>query len=246
MKRRLNTLAPLLLAMLVVGAVAAQSALAEEEFFHSHAESTVITAQEDPAEPSQVFTIKNAGGEVKAVVSCEEKRLEGLVSGTEHNGETLGATYTTQEATVHPEYFACASSIGGSTIVLTNGCHTLLSGTDNEHGEAAVNCGAGAIEVKTEAGCVIKVGSQNLNSGSASYENDKSGSTQEWSVTVTVAATSVSYSSNFICQLAGIPKEGKNAEFVGSVVARGFEYQGGVTGEYEESAQVGIWFGPAE
>jgi hypothetical protein len=246
MVRPLKVVGLALLGGLTLSALGAQAACATN-FLHSHLENTVLTATQDEAEPTQVLTLPNNAGEVKGEAQCKELKLEGTASGAKHEG-ALGATFTTIPLTVHPIYGGCEflKPFKAAATVTTGTCHLQLgTETSEEHGGETIECGTGSIEISTPStGCVISIASQTPQSG-VHYTNVKPATTSEWDITGNSTLTALSYTSNFACQLAGIPASSARGELKGKFTAKGYEDLGGSTGEYKEGPQTGIWWGEA-
>lgn len=257
MSGNLKALGFLFSAALAISAFAAQTAMAEVEYFHSHKENTIVTGE---SLGTQTFSV--APG--KEFVLCTGAKLAGTQAvGEKHVGEKLGTSYTFNSTTVHPEYFGGGAGSGctlkglegASTIpVNTGSCHFKLAAETgvSKHGPASIECGTGAIEISFSIGgfnCVIKYPTQTTGAGGVSYESVKAGATGEWDLKAKFTLEGVSFTTNNGkgCMLIGIPKETKEAVIAGEFTLRGFEDREKTeTGVYEEAAQTGIWHGKAE
>jgi hypothetical protein len=225
MIRNLKALGLALVAVFAMTALAAQAAQAAE--FHSEVASTVGTTAQDASAPNQVTKIFNNSNVLKAEIVCSVFKGEGEQSGT-----------VASETTLRPEYKECTGTFGGATVT-TNMCHyTLGSATTASKGHSSIVCpGTEKIEISS-AGCVIKVGSQTATEGGVHYVTIGSGNKRQ--VTSEANVSSIEYTSNFTCQLAGIPASGSNSTYEGKTVTTGFEKKGGETTSYEEGSQVGV------
>lgn len=249
-------------AMSAVAASAAHAAMEGEEFFHSHVnlaavhpDSFILTGEQLG---NHVFTPKPGG----AAVTCKKAKFEGTEEVTQTQSEheinhtdgvfthqpPLGnKTLTNTSSTVTPTYSEC-EAFGGAATVTTTECHYRLVATTNESslGASEIKC-SGTKKITVEAaGCKLEIGSQTP-TGGVNYENNKTGSTNEWDIKAKSAVTGISFNTNgaFACTLAGIPKEGKEGTYSGEVTIKGFEdEEPSITGTYHEGSQLGIWKGP--
>jgi hypothetical protein len=259
MSRNLKALGIALAGMFVLSAVAAQGAFAEE-FFHAHSKHVVIKGEAHPQAPTQKTIINNNAGEKKGEVQCKKLEITGDVEGV---GPTEG-TWTSTLATVRPKYSECevVSPFKAAATVNTGKCHYRFTsntvetaGTGLKHGPVKVTCPKGEnIKIETPStGCVITVTNPENPVGSGEfgqtpkdgvvYTNVNTGGvTKTKELTVHATAKGIEFTSNFTCQLAGIPASGEKAEYEGTSTVKAFEYRSGDTelGYPELGEQVGI------
>lgn len=258
MTRNLKVFALALFAVCAMGALAGSVAQATE-FFHSHKEKTILTG-EAPFLSEQVLTI------VPGVsLRCEIARLRGTEVGTKSV-----TTFTTETITLHPEYERCNLS-GAGAIVRTRECHFKLFAATTETsafkpmGNLEIGeCPSFApIEIEVPAFGITIVIENQLIFHAIRYENNKSGSTEEWDVKAATTAgtegkgeagkpTGIKWkcSPKASCKAGFGTSEGTEATYTGEITLKGFADLNvgfeGVTGVYEEGNQTGIWKGPAE
>jgi hypothetical protein len=238
MKRKIKALGLAAIAVFAMSAVVASAAQATE-FFHSHNEHTVLTAN---ATSNQVFAVTSS---VKA--TCTEVSIgEATIGGTKHTEGTLGTTWTQESIEVHPTYTSnsggkCALSPLGEAEVVTTGCnYAFPAATTTGMAPVQIECkGGNTIEIKGP-GCTVKVGSQSTNG--VSYTSNKPAGTNEWDINLTATAEPEFTSTGAACGLFGIPSSGKGS-YTGNVTIRGYKDEG--VGKAHGS-QVGIWYGPTE
>lgn len=243
MTRRLTALGLAMGALLALGAVGAQ---AEVEYFHSHVgeknpDNLILTGEQTG---NHVFTPVPGG----VAFTCKKAKFSSTEEGTTHSGGALGTTVTSESITLTPSYLEC-EAFGVAATVTTTGCHHKWTLHLNFVLFALhFGCEAGKAIEFSAAGCTIKVGTQSPGGG-LSYENNKSGSTNEWDLKAKAAVTGISFSTSgsFACALAGIPKEGTEGTYSGEMTVKGFEdLEKAGTGSYVEGKQLGIWKGPTE
>jgi hypothetical protein len=226
-------------------ALFAEAAQATEYWFHAHSPTArnVITAENEDVHRFRIT--EDETEEAIVTVECGVMKARGDVTGTLHENKLEAKTYTASGITVGVEYSECGSSLGPVTVVTTD-CHYLLtSNTAEFHGAVHIECGAGGIEIKSNLGCVVTIPTQTPEYG-VHYETLGS-ETPEHTVTGSATVRGITYKSNATCQLAGIPKEGSNADYDGKFVAAGYEYESGETKTgYVEGEQVSTWWGPTE
>jgi hypothetical protein len=162
------------------------------------------------------------------------------------------------EATVLPTYYKttpdtkCKSTIGEVTIDV-NGCdYDLTSKTDGKDGaqtdaKVSITCPVGKeIEITGALGCTIKVPEQTPTEGGVVYENGTEGGKKD--LTVKATATGITYTTTNVCTLVGLPTEGNDADYKGTVTVKGFEdlcepEECPINGdEFKEGARVDIEF----
>jgi hypothetical protein len=136
---------------------------------------------------------------------------------------TVTPTYKgTKGITPHTTH--CNSSVGTADIDM-NGCDYILTGhttghdpVGTAHGTISIVCPENKeITVTlTEVGVTLHIHPQTPTTGGVTYTN--TGTNQ---VTVKATVTGITYSCKpaFVCGLGGIPSEGNDADYVGSVVA---------------------------
>jgi hypothetical protein len=261
MNRKLKALG-VALAAIALSAVAAQGALAEE-FFHSHSKHEIITGEQHPQFPNQTTKIRNNAGELKGEVQCKKIRFYGDEEGVETPGT---GTFTTTTATVHPVYEECSviTPFAAAATVNTGKCHYRFTSNTEEttktpevqkHARVRVTCPKGEnIKIETPStGCVMTINNEENPVGSGEfgqtpthgtvYTNvNTTAETNKKEITGHATVKNIKFTSNFTCQLAGIPASGEKAEFEGTVTIRGFRYISGTTesNNYTEGEQVGI------
>jgi hypothetical protein len=128
---------------------------------------------------------------------------------------TLGVTPTTTH---------CEGEGVGTVDVNMHGCTYTLEGntvsSDGTRGPVWINCTAGnEISVAvTELGVTLHIHAQTPTTGGVTYTNVAGTPTK---VTVNAQVTGITYSCEpaFVCFLGGIPSEGNDADYTGSVVA---------------------------
>jgi hypothetical protein len=262
MSRNLKALGLALAAMFALSAVAAQGAFAEE-FFHAHTEHVIITGEQHPQFPIQKTIINNNAGEKKGEVQCKILHLTGDEVGVETPGT---GTWTSTTATVHPVYEECEliSPFKAAATVNTGKCHYRFTSNTEEttktpevqkHARARVTCPKGEnITISTPStGCVITVNNEENPVGSGEFGQTPThgvvytnvNTTKETSkkeLTAHATVKNIKYTSNFTCQLAGIPASGEKAEYEGTATVKAYEYVSGTTesNNYVKGAQVGI------
>jgi hypothetical protein len=262
MSRNLKALGLALAATFALGAMAAQGAFAEE-FFHTHAKHVVITGEQDPQFPNQPLIINNNAGEKKGELTCKKLKLTGDEEGVETPGT---GTWTSTTLTVHPVYEECeiTTPFKSAATVNTGKCHNRLTSNTEEttktpevqkHGRVRTTCPKGEnIKIETPStGCVITINNEENPVGSgefgqtpshgAVYTNvNTTPETNKKEITLHTTVKNLKFTSNFSCQLAGIPASGEKAEFAGTVTLRAFKYVSGTTENenYVEGEQVGI------
>lgn len=232
MTRNLKALGLALVAVFAMSAVAASGAQAES--FHSHAEHTTLTAK---GTSDQTFTITNS-----LSFTCKKMSARGDITGTASGG----GLFTNANATVRPFYEECKASNGDVVNVTTTGCHYRLNAeTDaNGHGKAFIECGTGAIKINDPSnGCTVSIPTGEPTEKGVHYTNEANGGgTNEETIAGEATVTGIHFTSNFICQLGGVPKEGNETHYVGSFTVEGFKYESGNTEEgYVHGPQVGIF-----
>jgi hypothetical protein len=262
MSRNLKALGLALAAMFALSAVAAQGAFAEE-FFHTHAKHVIITGHQHPQFPEQTTIINNNAGEAKGKVICKKLTLEGDEEGVETPGT---GTFTSTTATVRPTYEECevVSPFKAAATVNTGKCHyrftsntevTTKTPEEQKHARARVTCPKGEnIKIETPStGCVITVNNEENPVGSGEfgqtpthgvvYTNvNTTTETNKKEITAHATVKNIKFTSNFTCQLAGIPASGEKAEYTGTATVQAFKWVSGTTegNNYVEGEQVGI------
>jgi len=224
MTRNLKALGLALMAVLALGAIAAGSASAAGERFHSEEKTTIVTGT---SEASHVFAASGFS------VTCTEAHFRGTSVGE------AGGT-TNKFLSLHPIYTGCTSSLGAAPVD-TNGCNYEFNAETNASGHLPIKIvctGANTIKV-TAPGCTLSFGNQTVVNG-ASVTNTGAGTTRD--TTVKATATATFSKSGFGCFVIG----GTTGTYTGPTVVKGFK-DNGTTGDlhtdsaiYHEGAQVGI------
>jgi hypothetical protein len=202
MTRNPKALGLVLVAMLALGAMGAQSApAAVEHSFHSGASKTVLTGQ---SEWGDHILTSTAGFELK----CSSVAFEGTVVGT--NSDTM---------TVHPQYSGCKLN-GGAATITTNGCNFVFGSTttasshwssSEEHATMSIECEPGHHIAVTGPGCNLTL-SASHNSAPVNQSlhgltyiavthNSKDSLTMRW----TLRTTHYTVLPGSFCGLAGHP-----------------------------------------
>jgi hypothetical protein len=224
MTRNLKALGLALMAVLALGAIAAGSASAAGERFHSEEKTTILTGT---SEASHVFAASGFS------VTCTEAHFRGTTIGD--SGTTTSTTLS-----VHPIYTGCTSSLGAAPVD-TNGCNYTFDSETNasKHLPISIFCTPSNVIKVTAPGCTLSFGSQNIVNG-ASVANLGAGTTRD--VTVTATATATFSKSGFGCFVIG----GTTGTYTGPTTVKGFK-DNGTTGDlhtdsaiYHEGAQIGI------
>ncbi|HWL49356.1 MAG TPA: hypothetical protein VNT92_05720 [Acidimicrobiia bacterium] len=190
MIRNLKALGLAVVAVFAMSALTASAAMAGTTSFHSNADHTTITGEQ---EGTNTFSV-NAG-----TIHCSTATFSGTSSAT-----------TTQEITIAPSYSGCKiTAITLETVEATvdmNGCHYLLTSSGQVH----VTCPSAPIRV-TSPICTVTVHPQTVNS--VDYTNTGSGTTT--ATTVESTASSIKYTQSAICPGGG--GEASNGVYAGSV-----------------------------
>jgi hypothetical protein len=262
MNRQLKALGLALAAYVALSAVAVQGALAEE-FFHAHAKKVVITGEQHPQFPNQTLVINNNAGEKKGESVCKKVRFSGDDEGVETPGT---GTFTSTAVTLRPIYEECeiAAPFKAAATVNTGKCHYRFTSNTEEttkipevqkHARVRITCPKGEnIKIETPStGCVITINNEENPVGSGEFGQtpthgvvhtnvNTTAETNKKEITGHATVKNLKFTSNFTCQLAGIPASGEKAEFNGTVTVRAFKYIEGTTetGYPKEGEQVGI------
>jgi hypothetical protein len=264
MNRQLKALGLALVAFVALSAVVAQGALAEE-FFHTHAKHVVITGEQHPQFPQQRTIFNNNAGDKKGELTCKKLHLTGDEEGVETPGT---GTWTSTTLTVHPVYEECeiTTPFKSAATVNTGKCHyrttsntevTTKEPVEQKHARVRITCPKGEnIRIETPStGCVITINNEENPVGSGEfgqttthgvvYTNVNTSATKETNkkeITAHDTWKGIKYTSNFTCQLAGIPASSEKAEYEGTRTTRVFKYVSGTTegNNYVTGEQVGI------
>jgi len=228
-----------LLMTLALGALAAAALAGEGEetvdSFKSESNDTVLTGN-SIGEPN-VFRITNPNIKVECFVST----FAGTVENPPVQEVTIRPTYSGTTANHGSE--KCESGAGEITVDMGE-CDYMLTGRTNKideekvDAEVKIECPGGAEIKLTAPGCTILIPSQVPKEGGVTYENGEGGD-----ITVTATVTGIKYETEgALCSLAGLPKTGENADYLGTITVFGYEDEG--TGEakdeFIEGKQVGI------
>jgi hypothetical protein len=262
MNRQLKALGVALAACFALSAVVAQGAFAEE-LFHAHAQHVVITGEQHPQFPTQTLILNNNAGEKKGEAVCKKLRLYGDDLGVETPGT---GTFTSTAVTLHPVYEECevVTPFKASATLNTGKCHyrftpntevTTKEPVEQKHARVRITCPKGEpLAISTPStGCVITISNPENPVGSGEFGQtpthgvvhtnvNTTAETNKKEITGHATVKNIQFTSNFTCQLAGIPASGEKAEFNGTVTLRAFEYKSGTTegNNYIEGQQVGI------
>jgi hypothetical protein len=222
MTRNLKALGLALCAMLALGATAASSASAVDTFTSTTNPETITgSAPHSPAGSINKFFITNASGGTIAAVECTTSKFHGNVSNGSKEG-TFTAEYTGTLG-VSPHTTHCASSLGALTVTM-NGCAFVLTGntTGSDSGTDAtvwVECTTpNEITMHIPSvGVTLEIPWQTPTSGGVTYTNEAG------KVVIHSTVTGITYTCTpaFLCGLGGLPSEGNNADYTGTVVAHG-------------------------
>jgi hypothetical protein len=220
MVRKLEVLSLALAAFAALNALAACTASAAGERFHSEVEPTIVTAANTN---TFVFSSSGASTECTTIVFKGTMRVR-----TE-------ATWT-----MHPGYAGC-TFLGEPATVDTAGCNYVFGAeTASSVIPVEIECTAGAAMKVTSPGCTLTFGGQKL-TGGVSVTNEGSGSTRDSRVVWEVGTTFSK--SGSLCFLFS----GTTGTLKGTTTVKGF-IDNGVSGNidegatYTEGAQVGIWW----
>lgn len=223
MTRNLKALGLALIAVFAMSAVAASGASAQDLFTTETGEPAYLHG-EQVGEPGNGDNEFNTHG-LDVPVTCEEATFETTEPSTIANG--------TDEVTVGVEYDECEFVETFPAFVDTEDCHFLLTGethegidTDTEMGTGeedatvSLECGGdGAIEVTVpEIGCTLTMSAaQNQNLLGVTYESDGG------DVFVDVTVDQIHYTTNFPCQLGGLPATGEDGYLTQTVTVSGYD-----------------------
>lgn len=211
-----------LLAIFCLGGIAASSAFAVEDKFHSTVAKTVVTAS---SEQTTVFGF-NAG---KYKVECKKAKLSGTFQMT-----------TAMEIETHPTFNECANGIYDR-----EECVIRLTGRTNANKDAAIELGCpGTNEmVFTTEVCNFHIPPQTMEG--VSYTNGKEETTQKKDVTIKFTVTGFTYEKVPVtingCNGFGGAGVAKDGTITGAFTATGYEDIGGGVengDEFKEGAVV--------
>jgi hypothetical protein len=211
-----------LLAIFAFGGIAASSAFAVEDKFHSSVEPTVMTAA---SEQTTVFGFN--GGKFK--VECKKATLAGTFK-----------TMVAMEIETHPTFKECSNGIYDR-----EECVIRLTGRTNANKDAAIELGCpGTNEMTfTTEICNFHIPPQTMEG--VSYTNGKEETTQKKDVTIKFTVTNVIYHKVPVvlngCNTFGGAGEGKDGTVTGAFTATGYEDIGGAVengDEFKEGAVV--------
>jgi hypothetical protein len=225
MIRNLKVLGLALCAMLALGATAASSASAVDTFTSTNNPETITGSNPHPnATAINKFFITNAGGGVVASVECTTAKFHGNVPKGAKEG-TFTATYS-GTINIAPHTAHCSSSFGKAEVTM-NGCAYILTGnttggdpTPNTDATVWVECTTpNEITVHfPEVGVMFEIPWQTPTTGGVTYTN-----TPDGKVDIKATVTGITYTCTpaFLCGLGGLPSEGNNADYTGTVLASG-------------------------
>lgn len=199
--------------------------------FNSHVEPTVLTGEAK----DDIFEV------VPKVKGSCFSRFSGTMK-----------TKVVTEITIHPTYSNCvfdseAGEVAGS--VDTLGCNFKITGLTVEdikeetRGATTIECSGTNVVKITVPMCTVIIPPQTPARGS-DFTNVQLGETSEWDFKLSPILADIEFtSSGIFCPFYGIPKSGKEAEYLGLSTMKGYEDKGGPTNEdeYTEGKQVGIW-----
>jgi hypothetical protein len=244
MIRNLKALGLALGAVLALGALMASSASAVDTLT-TPVTPTIVTATGD----NNRFEITSP----KTAVECTTTTLAGTVkSGTSVN--TFEATYTGKvNVTPHPDHECTGVGPVTRATIDMNGCDYDITGnttgkdvTDSSGGKTPdatiwITCPKDKhIGITTNVGCTLTIPEQTPTEGGVTYTNETVGGKKQ--VTVHATVTGITYTTDgFACALGGLPSEGNNSDYTGTVVAKAFEHKGVATKHpFTEGAQVDL------
>ncbi len=242
MNGKLKVLAVSLAAVFAIAGAPAPAAIASGELFHSHAEPTVLTGS-NAGLGTLTFTTEEG-----VPMECETAVVAGTQSGK-----------TAEEVTVQTTVTGCA--LGGVPITVSSaGCHYILLSetTEDPHtglqaGAAEIACGEGHSFYFEGAKCKITLETPQVVHG-LSYTNEGTFNTASEGnpikdVRVAAQVSTLKYIAEntagigFKCGTLGIELGTHDAALEGEVKVKGYVDNGDVSEhEYEEGAQVGIWW----
>ena len=219
MFRHLKRIGAALCAVLAVGAVAANAASAQDVFTTANGNPAYLHGEQVGTAEENVFGI----GHNNPLFSCEGATYSS--TGTVANGAG--------EVLLHPEVSGCTTPFGEATFD-TTGCDVVLTGHTESHekteaGEGtetdatvSLACeGTNTIKI-TSAGCTMTMApAQNQNLLGVVYTNEGSGSTAD--VKVDVKVDRIHFTSNFICQLGGLPATTTEGYLTQTVTMKGYQ-----------------------
>lgn len=229
-------------------------------------EGVQVGVEVDGGEAEDVLTTSSENGKAVLTTTTHDNVLS-IASNKTRVECTTGSFAATaaangeEEVTVLPTYTGkpnatphgteCSMSNLESATVDMNGCHLNVSGKtigSDEGGTDAVlyiTCAVGHEITITNKFCIIMIPSQRPTSGGVTYTNQTEGGNGVVKVTTTV--TGITYtSSGFACTLAGIPSEGDDASYTGTMIVKGYEDKCGenecpIKGdEFKEGEQLSI------
>jgi hypothetical protein len=230
MTRNLKALGLALFAMCALGAVAASAASAAitTDVFRSEQASTVVTAE----------GLTTYSPKIKPNLKQE---CLGTYTGTVKDKET-SVTFT-------PSFENCKPA---GTVVDTNGCNYIIYGettdtlntdgvTKEKHAPVTIECPANK-HIEITSACNITITSDSNIAADKldgiTFDTEGMGPTRDLKLTVTVDGITYDTPDSLGCTAAGLPREGSDMTFTGSITAKGFVDTGGHT---HSGVQVGLW-----
>jgi hypothetical protein len=210
MTRNLKALGLALGAVFALSAMAASSASAIDTFTGPAGNVPITGLSHD-----NKFEITGSGTRVE----CTTAHFTSTVTSSSSN-LTVNATYTGRINETPHDPQECTIS-GGSATVHMKTCDYDLTGktTGSDLGTDApvwITCtGTDEITITTSFGATLKIPGQTPTSGGVIYIN------QAGKIQVKDTVTGITYTceSAFLCGLAGIPTEGNNADYTGTLIA---------------------------
>jgi hypothetical protein len=244
MIRNLKALGLALGAVFALGALTASSAFAVDTLT-TQVSPAIVTATGD----NNKFEITSP----KTAVECTTSTLAGTVkSGSSVN--TFEVTYTGKlNATPHTSTECTGAGLISSLTVHMNGCDYDITGnttgkdiSDSSKGIVKdatiwVTCPVGKhIAITTNVGCTLTIPEHTPTEGGLTYTNETVGGKKQ--VTVHETITGITYTTDgFACALGGLPSEGNNSDYTGTLVAKAFEDLGGTKHlDFTEGAQIDL------
>src|SRR5258707_280759 len=103
-----------------IGALSAPVARATE-FFHSHKERTIITAENTGTGMTAPHTFQLVAGLANTKAECTTAKFEGTEVGAKHESEAKGTTFTDETLTLTPTYSGCTLNGNVATVDTTTG-----------------------------------------------------------------------------------------------------------------------------
>ncbi len=234
MIRNLKVLGLALAAVFAMSAMAAQAAMASGELFHSDEDPTVITGT---GTGFHIFETQE-----NVPVECETTTFTGTQEGK-----------TSKELTVNPTYSNCFT--GGVPVTVTsNGCHYvfLSETTEDPHngktdGAVEIACTTGHELYFEAAKCKVTVETPQVVHGIFYTNQGLTTSTKD--VLVEAEVNTIKYVAEntagigFKCGTLGVELGTHDATYEGDATVKGYVDNGETSEhEYEEGAQVGIWW----